>query len=779
MCFKISKSLRNALGIILILQVGYIILSMEQYYLIFVVVLFALAISDLVVGVSNDAVNFLNSAIGSKAAPKWLIFSVAGLGILIGATFSSGMMEVARKGIFNPEMFFLSEVMIIFLTVMITDVILLDLFNTLGLPTSTTVSMIFELLGASIAASVIKIVRSGQSLADLPDFINSEKAFTIIIGIFLSVALALFFGSVVQYIARIIFSFRIHKTLPYYGALFGGLSIAAMTHFLIIKGLKGTTFVSEELMAFMTDHIFSILMISFIGWTIILQLLYWLFKIDIPKIIVLIGTFGLAMAFAGNDLVNFIGAPVAGFQSYNIWMNHGAGLAPDQFSMGLLNGDISTPTYMLFIAGFIMVITLVTSRKARTVIATTVDLSRQYEGEERFASSSVSRIIVRNTILINKQIKRILPEKLLRQIDTRFEGLPQTPRKKGEDKASFDTIRAAVNLIVAGILISIGTSMKLPLSTTYVTFMVAMGTSLSDRAWGRDSAVYRISGVFAVIGGWFMTAIIAFTLAATICAIISVSGSFMVFIFIALDIFLIVKTQIAFRKKSEAKKTEEEEGITETDETEKVMEKIKKQVVNAIGTVNKIFSHSIESFLEENRSDLKEAIELEDAFNRKTKKMKSKITNVIGTLQQQDSLEIGHFYVQLVDYLREVHHSLNYLLDPLHEHLENNHKPFTPSQVKELKLFIDEANSFLKTSLNAVRDEKFEEIDNIIRQKDELINKLAALEKSQIKRIRTQEVNTRNAVLFFNILSETKNLLMNYVNLIRAQRDFFLGAKKL
>jgi phosphate/sulfate permease len=498
---------------------------MEQYYLILVVVLFALAISDLVVGVSNDAVNFLNSAIGSKAAPKWMIFFIAGIGIMIGATFSSGMMEVARKGIFNPDMFVFSEVMIIFLSVVITDVILLDLFNTLGLPTSTTVSMVFELLGASVAASAIKIVRSGSSFFELPNYINTEKAFTIISGIFISVAIAFVVGSVVQYIARVIFSFKINKTLPYYGALFGGLSIAAMTHFLIIKGLKGTIFATEELMALMKDHIFVILMISFIGWTIILQLLYWLFKIDIPKIIVLIGTFGLAMAFAGNDLVNFIGVTVAGFQSYNIWIGHGAG-APDQFFMGMLKGDVSTPVYMLFLAGLIMVITLVTSRKARNVIATTVDLARQSEGDERFGSSRVSRIIVRNTILINKQIKRILPEKLIIQIDKRFEGLPETPRKKGEDKASFDKIRAAVNLMVAGILISIGTSMKLPLSTTYVTFMVAMGTSLSDRAWGRDSAVYRISGVFAVIGGWFMTAFIAFILAAIICGIISVSGSF-------------------------------------------------------------------------------------------------------------------------------------------------------------------------------------------------------------------------------------------------------------
>lgn len=749
---------------------------MEQYYLILVVVLFALAISDLVVGVSNDAVNFLNSAIGSKAAPKWLIFSVAGLGILIGATFSSGMMEVARKGIFNPDMFVFSEVMVIFLSVVIADVMLLDLFNTLGLPTSTTVSMVFELLGASVAASAIKIIRSGENLLGLTNYINTEKAFAIISGIFLSVAIAFVVGSVVQYIARIIFSFRINKTLPYYGALFGGLSIAAMTHFLIIKGLKTTSFITQEQMAFMTDHIFAILMISFIGWTIILQLLYWSFKIDIPKIVVLVGTFGLAMAFAGNDLVNFIGVTVAGFQSYNIWAGSGAG--PDQFLMDALTGDLATPVYMLFLAGLVMVITLVTSRKARNVIATTVDLSRQTEGDERFGSSQASRMIVRHTILINKQIRRILPDRLLQQIDSRFENLPDPPRKKGEVKASFDTIRAAVNLMVASILISLGTSMKLPLSTTYVTFMVAMGSSLSDRAWGRDSAVYRISGVFTVIGGWFMTAIIAFSLAAIMCGIISLSGTFMIFIFIALDIFLIVKTQISFRKKAKAKEMEDEEGIAETDETEKVMEKIKKQVVSSVTAVIHIFSTSIDSFLGEDRVHLKEAKELEDDFNKKTKKMKNKASGVIEMLQQKDSLEIGHYYVQLVDYLRETHHSLNYLLDPLDEHVKNNHKPFIPSQVKELKSFVGEMNNFLKMSLRVVREEKFEEVETIVKYRDELVNKLAVLEKAQIKRIKNKEVNTRNSVIFFNIIAETKNLLMNYVNLIKSQRDFFSKPKK-
>ncbi|MGD9929711.1 MAG: anion permease [Mangrovibacterium sp.] len=750
---------------------------MEQYYLILVVVLFALAISDLVVGVSNDAVNFLNSAIGSKAAPKWIIFTVAALGVLVGSVFSSGMMEVARKGIFHPDMFMFSEIMIIFLAVMITDVILLDMFNTFGLPTSTTVSIVFELLGSAVAVSLVKIQRAGDSISTLYKYINSEKALAIISGILISVIIAFAVGAIVQYISRLVFSFRQHRTLKYYGAIFGGLSIAAMTYFMLIKGAKGATFMSEELVAFLMDNIFNLLLISFIGWTIILQLLYWIFKIDIPKMIVLVGTFGLAMAFAGNDLVNFIGVPLAGFQSFTAWSASG-GVGADAFSMEMLKGKVPTPEYMLVIAGLIMIITLITSKKARNVVATTVDLSRQSEGDERFGSSVLSRVIVRKTIQANKNIRKLLPHRLNAAIDSRFEHPKAAPAKKGEEKAAFDKIRAAVNLIVSGILISLGTSLKLPLSTTYVTFMVAMGTSLADRAWGRESAVYRISGVFAVVGGWFLTALVAFSVSAVIAWIISIGGNYMVFAFIVLAIFTIARTHIILKKKAATRKSEEEENIVETDEADKVIEKTKKQVVNAVLTINKVYSVSLESFLREDRGHLKEALDAKDSFNKKTKKMKNKLSEVITTLQQSDSLEIGHFYVQLVDYLREVFHSLNYLVEPMYEHLENNHRPFVAAQVKELNSFITETNDFVNLTLHVVKEERFEEIDNIIRQRDELIVKLSALEKAQIKRIKNKEVNTRNSVLFFNMITETKNLLMNYVNLIKAQRDFFSRAKK-
>ncbi|PTN10686.1 inorganic phosphate transporter [Mangrovibacterium marinum] len=750
---------------------------MEQFYLILIVVLFALAISDLIVGVSNDAVNFLNSAIGSKAAPKWIIFTVASLGVLVGSVFSSGMMEVARKGIFHPDMFMFSEIMIIFMAVMITDVILLDMFNTFGLPTSTTVSIVFELLGAAVAVSVVKIKLAGEPIGFLAQYINSEKALAIISGILISVIIAFAVGALVQYLARLVFSFRQHRTLKYYGAVFGGISIAAMTYFMIIKGAKGATFITEDMLSYMKENMLQILLISFVGWSIILQLLTWVFKIDIPKMIVLVGTFGLAMAFAGNDLVNFIGVPLAGFQSFKAWVAGGAA-APDAFSMEMLKGKVATPSYMLLIAGLVMIVTLIMSKKARNVVATTVDLSRQSEGDERFGSSLLSRVIVRKTIQFNNNLRKVLPDSISNFIDRRFEHPKGEQIVAMEDEAAFDKIRAAINLIVSGILISIGTSLKLPLSTTYVTFMVAMGTSLADRAWGRESAVYRISGVFAVVGGWFMTALVAFTVSAIIALIISVSGNFMIFIFIGLAIFTVVRTHIVLRKKAASKVNEEEESISETDGTDKVIDKTQKQVINAVLTVNQVYSMALESFLNEDRSHLKGAAEMRKDFDKKTKKMKNKVSSVIDKLQQSDSLEVGHFYVQLVDYMREVSHSLTYLVDPLFQHLENNHKPFKEAQIQELTEFLSETSSFVNSTLHLVKEQKFDELDNAIVQRDELIQKLAQLEKAQIKRIKNKDVNTRNSVLFFNIVSETKNMLMHYINLIKAHRDFTTNAKK-
>ncbi|MBN2263541.1 MAG: inorganic phosphate transporter, partial [Prolixibacteraceae bacterium] len=480
---------------------------MSEIYIILVVVLFALAISDLVVGVANDAVNFLSSAIGAKAAPKWLIFGVASLGVLFGATFSSGMMEVARSGIFNPHMFVFSEIIVIFLAVMITDVILLDTFNSLRMPTSTTVSIVFELLGSAVAVAMVKLGTSEAAGLSLGNYINSEKALAIISGILISVFIAFTVGAFIQWITRLIFSFRYEKTFKYIGSIYGGLAFAVITYFMIIKGAKGASFITEEMSAYMKSHLLGIMAVSFVGWTLLLQLLQWLFKVNILKIVVLAGTFALAMAFAGNDLVNFIGVPLAGFESFKMWS--AAEIAPDLFTMEGLAGKVKTPTYMLLIAGAVMVVTLITSRKARNVIQTSVDLSRQTEGVERFGSSALSRMLVRASVQISQFSDKYLPNSVNRFVEKQFAPAPVNQAIPVADRPAFDMLRAASNLIVASILISIGTSFKLPLSTTYVTFLVAMGTSLADKAWGRESAVYRISGVFAVIGGWFLTALIA------------------------------------------------------------------------------------------------------------------------------------------------------------------------------------------------------------------------------------------------------------------------------
>ena len=747
---------------------------MENFYLILVVVLFALAISDLIVGVSNDAVNFLNSAIGSKAAPKWVIFLMASAGILVGATFSNGMMEVARKGIFHPDMFFFAEIMVIFLAVMITDIILLDMFNTFGMPTSTTVSIVFELLGAAVAVSVVKIKTAGGSVVtELYQYINSEKALAIISGILLSVFVAFTVGAIVMYLTRLLFSFEYGKSLKYFGSTFGGLAITVITYFMLIKGIKGSSYAGfmldsgETVQEWATHNTAMILLASFVGWTIIIQLLRWIFNIDILKIIVLVGTFALAMAFAGNDLVNFIGVPVAGFKSFQAWV--ASGMSPEAFSMEKLAGKSSTPVYMLLISGLVMVVTLIVSKKAQAVTKTEINLARQSEGMERFGSSLIARLMVRSSINFNKSVTRSMPTSVRESVSRRFTPVPLGPVNDPETPA-FDKIRASVNLVTASILIAIATSFKLPLSTTYVTFMVAMGTSLSDRAWDRESAVYRISGVFAVIGGWFLTAIIAFTVSGLIALLISVGGKVMIFVFLAIAVTMVVRTQFVFKKRQNEELSDDVEAFEEKDGVDKVVQKCKKHCVNAIISSNKAFSVSIDGFLSEDRSHLKEGIEIKDELNNKSKKVKNKIFSTLSKIE--DHIDSGHYYVQVVDYQREIAHSLNFLTQPLFEHLSNNHKPFTKHQEEELRKLISYIDEFYNLALHIVNNNKFDEIDLLTNKRDAIIDFLQKTEKAQIKRIKSKDVNTRNSMLYFNVNSETKNLLLHSINMVKAHRDF-------
>ncbi|HZK06633.1 MAG TPA: inorganic phosphate transporter [Bacteroidales bacterium] len=747
---------------------------METLYLIIVVVLLMLAVSDLIIGVSNDAVNFLNSAVGSRVAPMHVIMIIASAGVLIGTTFSSGLMEVARKGIFHPEQFAFSEIMIIFLAVMITDVMLLDLFNTFGLPTSTTVSIVFDLLGASVAMSVIKISQSPlETLHDIGKYINSEKALAIITGILLSVIIAFVVGAVVMYLSRLLFTFRYEKKLKYFGSVWGSIAITAITFFMLIKGAKGASFITPDMNIWIESHTFTIITYSLIGWTVILQLLYWIFKISAPKLIVLIGTFALAMAFAGNDLVNFIGVPLAGLKSYQLFMADG-GANPDGFMMKALADPVNTPTYVLLLAGMVMVLALWFSKKARSVLATSIDLSRQSHGEERFGASGLSRSVVRGALNINKSISALIPASISARLEKRLEYPKDLKKKaKAKDAPSFDVIRASMNLLVASILIAIGTSIKLPLSTTYVTFMVAMGTSLADRAWNRDSAVYRIQGVFSVVGGWFLTAIMAFTVAFTVANIIYWGGVAAIFIMLLLVAVLIYRTHVMHKSKETEKLEEEKENmyVQEIRNMSSVYAECQHQTTHALTKVPQFFEALVNGINNEDRIALKELRKDVKKFNKKTKKAKDNIDETLRNLQFEQ-IGTGHFYVQSIDYQREIAHCINYMVNPSYEHIRNNHTGFNEKQAEEMLQLAKGITKMYRDIIKSIDSGNYVGLDNILLLQQKLLDLINEIRINQVKRIRTDDKHPRTSLLFLDVLAETKNMLLYSINLLKSQRDF-------
>lgn len=506
-------------------------------YLILVIILFALAASDLIVGVSNDAVNFLNSAIGAKAGSRILILIVASLGILCGALFSSGMMEVARKGIFNPEMFSFAQVMIIFMAVMLTDILLLDLFNTFGLPTSTTVSIVFELLGAATVVSLLHVHSLDLPLGEAVAYINTSKATLIILGIFLSIIIAFGIGAIAQFISRMLFSFDFQSRLNRVGPFWGGAAMTIMSHFLIIKGLKGSALVPPQMMTWIQNHTLLLLVGVLLFWICIMYVFIRFTRIRILRLIVLAGTFSLAMAFANNDLVNFIGVPIAGFESFLSWKD--AGTAADVLLMTSLKEAVKTPTYLLMIAGVIMMVTLWRSKKARSVTATQINLSRQREGYERFKPHLLAHLIVRLFTWTGRGLHSLVPPGFKKKMEYNYQ---QSKITNDPDPPAFDMVRAAVNLTIASMLIAVATSYKLPLSTTYVSFMVAMGTSLADKAWGKGSATYRVAGVINVILGWFMTAVIAFTVSGIMAFVLTTLGMKGLIILITLLVIVVISS---------------------------------------------------------------------------------------------------------------------------------------------------------------------------------------------------------------------------------------------
>jgi phosphate/sulfate permease len=742
---------------------------MENIFIVVVALLILLALSDLIVGVSNDAVNFLNSAIGSKAAPLRIVLIVAGAGVLVGATFSDGMMEVARKGIFNPSSYYFTEIMIIFLAVMFTDVLLLDLFNTFGLPTSTTVSIVFELLGAAVAVAIIKISHGSGDYSEMINYINSGKALAIISGILISVVISFSVGALVMYLSRLLFSFGYTNSLRYFGAIWGGLAISAITYFILIKGAKGSSIISEENLKWLQTNTMLIITVSFFAWTILLQFLVWVFKLNILKLIVLVGTFALAMAFAGNDLVNFIGVPLAGFESFKAYIASGS--APDTLVMTALAGKVKTPTLYLLIAGLIMVITLWLSKKSRSVVKTTLNLSDQEVVNERFESSGIARAIVRQSVKINKSLRSYLPDKFISRVESRFDTTPFKTQENQEAGVSFDLIRASVNLVVASILIALGTSLKLPLSTTYVTFMVAMGTSLADGAWDRESAVYRITGVITVIGGWFFTALSAFTIAFVIALFIVKTWLWGVFVLAGFTLFVVYRTHIIHKKKSETNENDVAKDLDLSSNGNDIYTKCSNNIASLLVASGKAFEEIVIGLSEEKRKMLKNAYKDINVLNDESKKLKKNIPRVIHQIGDE-YMESGHYYVEVIDYTREAMHCLHYIAMPAYKHVDNNHKPLNQLQEESLKSLVPEINKFIKKVVESISDSDFSNSKTIIDESVQVNNNITKIRKKHLKSIKKDAGSTRTNLLYMDILNEAKNMILNINNVYKSFRDF-------
>ena len=742
---------------------------MENIYLFMLIALAVLALADLIVGVSNDAVNFLNSAIGSKALSFRVIMIVASIGVAAGAIFSSGLMEVARKGIFNPEMFVFSEIMVIFIAVMITDILLLDFFNTLGLPTSTTVSIVFELLGAAVAMALLKIY-TGDANEQLIAFINVTKATQIVLGIFLSIVFAFSIGAIVQYISRLFLSFQFQEKPKWMSALFGGMALTAITYFIIIKGIKGTPYAGETLPIlggmtlgeFAETELIKVSSIGIVFWTLIS--LIWVRFWDIYKMIVAVGTFSLALAFAGNDLVNFIGVPIAAWQSYQSWL--ASGIAPELFSMGGLAAKVATPTIFLFVAGLVMVLTLWTSTKAKKVVKTTIDLSRQDKTEERFESNALSRGLVNAFVRTTGVINRMIPAPIQNLITKQFTQptLEEAVIKKG-DLPAFDNVRASINLTVAAVLISIATSYKLPLSTTYVTFMVAMGTSLADRAWGSDSAVYRVAGVINVVGGWFLTAFIAFTACALLVTFIYFAKLVAIIILLILSAIILYRNYIRSQKENKTLKEEDELYMTEAGSVQGLIAESAYNVSRMVSRANEIYKNTIHGLATENVDTLK-----------KNKRSVKKLENEISTLRDQlyyfikeldeDSVKASKFFIGLIDCLEDMCQSLELLNKKCQKHISNKHKKIKYTQIKALKTIENELEDLFSEIRFTFDLNDFDQIKDILPKKENLFNSINNCIQDQVSRTRTEESSPKNTTLFFGILSETKDLIGSTMNLI-------------
>lgn len=729
----------------------------ENIYIFMVIALGFLAITDLVVGVSNDAVNFLNSAIGSKAISFRTIMVIASLGIALGAMSSSGMMEVARKGIFNPGEFVFEEIMFIFMAVMITDILLLDFFNTLGMPTSTTVSIVFELLGASVAISLVKVIAVDGSFSDLGAYINTDKAAEIIFGILLSVFIAFTIGAIVQFVSRLLISFDFKSKSKWVESCFGGLAITTIVYFILIKGLKGANIFDGDISAFVAEQPILFILANVVVWVFISWLAATFLKWNIYRLVIAFGTFALAMAFAGNDLVNFIGVPIAALQSFQNWQV--SGIAAAEFNMSGLSAAVQTPTLLLLLSGGIMVITLWFSTKAKKVVKTSVDLARQDEGDERFQPNFLSRQVVKLSVSAFENLSKVIPPSVQRKVDKQF-AIPYSyaPKSKAQDMPAFDMVRASVNLMVASVLISIATSMKLPLSTTYVTFMVAMGTSLADRAWGAESAVYRVAGVLNVIGGWFFTAISAFVAAAIIAFLLHLGKFTAVVVLLVFAGIVLLRNYLSHNKKTKVIKAEDSLNRAESSSIQGVIEESASNIANVIKRTNKIYTNSINGLAKHDLEMLK-----------KNKKQGAKLSSEIEDLRNHlfffiknlDEANVGasNFYISTLAHLTDMAQSLEYVGKVSHKHVHNNHKKLKYTQIKELKELDLNLESLFTDAQQIFENRSFEEIQGVLETKNELFKLLSDKIERQIARTRTEESSPKNTTLYFSLLTESKDLI--------------------
>lgn len=743
---------------------------MEFIYLGIVIFLFALSTFDLFVGVSNDAVNFLGSAIGSKVARFKTILIVAAVGIFVGATTSDGMMDIARHGIFRPEFFTFEELMCIFLAVVASDVILLDIFNTLGMPTSTTVSMVFELLGGSTALALVKMLHnSNYAYADL---INTDKAFSVILAIFLSVAIAFVFGIIVQWIARVVFTFHYKKHLKYTIGIFGGLSITSISYFLMVKGIGKASFMTPEIQAWISDNTSLILICFILGFTVLMQVLHWL-KVNVFKIIVLFGTFSLAMAFAGNDLVNFIGVTLAGFSSYQDFVAH-PGADPATYTMGVLNEAAGTPVYFLVGAGLIMTIALMTSKKAQNVVKTSVDLSRQTAGDEMFGSSRFARRLVRSVLNGNEYIVAHTPVCVKKWLDSRF-NQEETDMPTG---AAFDYVRASVNLVLAGLLIVVGTSLKLPLSTTYVAFMVGMGSSLADRAWGRESAVFRVTGVISVIGGWFMTAGAAFFLCFVVTLLVHFGGVVAMVLLICLVMFMLYNNNRNYKKKMAS--IEHDEIFTELVQTNSKDESwvllnrhISKYQSQMVKNISAAYMQFTDGLIAEDIKLLRRTLYAVEDEKKNWKVIRRKELLGLRKIDQLQAVEKDTWFHLASNSCEQSLYCLKRMCEPAFEHVDNNFNPLPDEYVQEFMPIRDEVEKLMLVTSEMIETGNYDNALQVRQFGDDMKAKLSQLRKVQQGRIRKANMdNLKIEYLYMSTLQETQEIIGHMRHWVRACRRF-------